>query len=163
MITLVAAVAQNNCIGKNGGIPWRIPEDWRRMQALTLGKVLIMGRRTWESIPESRRPLPGRTNVVITRAPRAQFPPGVEVYITINEAIAAHPHEAIIGFGGQKIYEEMLPLAEVLEITRVHQTVDAGDAFFPPIDRTVWQETWREDHQGFAFVKYEKRTINKEQ
>lgn len=154
MITLVAAISQNNCIGKNGAIPWHIPEDWKRMQAITMGKVLIMGRKTWESIPEKRRPLPGRTNVVITREPKEHFSAGVEIYATIQEAIAAHRDEEIIGFGGQKIFEEMMPLADVLEITYVHQTVDACDAFFPAIDPSVWKEAWREEHEGFSFVTY---------
>ncbi|MEK7084877.1 MAG: dihydrofolate reductase [Patescibacteria group bacterium] len=154
MITLVAAISQNNCIGKNGEIPWRIPEDWKRMQAITAGKVLIMGRKTWESIPEKRRPLPNRTNIVITREPKTSFPPSVEVYSTIQEAITAHKGEDIIGFGGQTIYEEMIAFADVLEITHVDQTIDACTAFFPPIDPAIWKEAWREDHDGFSFVTY---------
>lgn len=156
MITLVAAISQNNCIGRDGALPWHIPEDFKRMQALTLGKVIVMGRKTWESIPEKRRPLPGRTNVVITREPASRFPAGVEAYKTIAEALAAHPNEEIIGFGGQKIFEEMINIADVLEITHVSQTVEAGDAYFPSIDPKIWQEAWREDHPGFSFVTYKR-------
>ena len=154
MITLIAAISQNNCIGKNCEIPWHIPEDFKRLQEITRGKVLIMGRKTWESIPEKRRPLPGRTNVVITRDKQYLLLPAVEKYATINEAIAAHQNEDIIGFGGQKIYEEMIALADKLEITEVHQTVDNGTAFFPPIDLRIWKEEKREDHDRFSFVQY---------
>lgn len=156
MITLVAAIAENNCIGKGGELPWHIPEDFKRMQGLTLGKVVIMGRRTWESIPTKRRPLPGRLNVVITREPPKNFPTGVEIYPAVSAAIAAHPSEEIIGFGGQKIFEEMIKIADRLEITQVHQTIDSCDAFFPPIDLTSWKETWREEHGGFTFMTYNK-------
>lgn len=158
MITLVAAISQNNCIGKNNTLPWHIPEDFKRMQQLTMGKVLIMGRKTWESIPPQRRPLPGRTNVVITREPKESFPSGVKIYPTIAEAMAAHQGEEIIGFGGQKIFAEMLPLADKLEITHVRQTVDNCGAFFPPIDPAVWQAAWREAHDGFEFVRYVRNT-----
>ena len=155
-LTLVAAISKNNCIGKAGTIPWHIAEDWKRMQALTIGKVVVMGRKTWESIPEKRRPLPNRLNVVITREPKESFPPGIEVYPTIAEAVAAHQGEDIVSFGGQRIFEETIKIADVLEITHVNQTVDACDAFFPPIDPTLWQEVWREDHEGFSFVTYKK-------
>lgn len=157
MITLVAAISKNNCIGKGGAIPWHIPEDWKRMQAITMGKVLVMGRKTWESIPEKRRPLPGRTNVVITHEPPEHFPGGVEVYPTVQAALAAHQGDEIISFGGQKIFEETIAIADLLEITHVDQTIDACDAFFPPIDPTVWKESWREDHEGFSFVTYKRR------
>ncbi|HAZ28883.1 MAG TPA: hypothetical protein DCY48_03875 [Candidatus Magasanikbacteria bacterium] len=154
MITLVAAIAQNNCIGKNGEIPWHIPEDFKRMQEITKGKVLIMGRKTWESIPEKRRPLPERKNIVITRDVNYPLPPNVEHYATIEKALEAHPGEDIVGFGGQKIYEEMMPMADVLDITHVNQTIENGAAFFPAIDPAVWKESWREDHEGFSFVRY---------
>ncbi|MDO8626188.1 MAG: dihydrofolate reductase [Candidatus Magasanikbacteria bacterium] len=154
MLTLIAAISKNNCIGIKNDLPWHIPEDFKRMQNLTMGKVLIMGRKTWESIPEKRRPLPNRTNVVITREPKTSFPAGVEIYPTIDQAIKAHSNEEIIGFGGQKIFEEMIKIADHLEITHVNQTVEACDAFFPPIDLNIWKETWREEHKGFAFVTY---------
>ncbi len=158
MITLVAAIAKNNCIGKNGELPWNIPEDMKRMRAITLGKVLIMGRRTWESIPANRRPLPNRTNVVITSDTTYTLPNGVEKYSNVSEAIAAHAQEEIVGFGGERIFTEMMPMADVLEITHVDQTVD-GDAFFPVIDPSIWKEVWREDHEGFSFVRYTKSQI----
>lgn len=154
MITLLAAISKNNCIGKDGDIPWYIPEDFKRMREVTRGKVLIMGRNTWESIPEHRRPLPKRTNVVITRNDQYTLPEGVERYSTIQDALDAHPGEEIISFGGQGIYKEMIEYSDVLDITHVDQTVEDGDAFFPDIDPVVWKEVWREDHEGFSFVTY---------
>ena len=156
-ITLVAAISQNNCIGKKGELPWHIPEDMKRMRAITRGKVLIMGRKTWESIPENRRPLPDRTNVVITRDEKYPLPPEVERYSSIEEALKAHAGEEIVGFGGQKIFEAMLPIADTLEITHVHQTVEHCDAFFPKIHPEEWKEEWREDRGEFSFVRYERR------
>ncbi len=158
MITLFAAVSQNNCIGKDNCIPWNIPEDMKRMREVTKHKVLIMGRKTWESIPEKRRPLPERTNVVITRDPGYILPGGAERYASVTEALAAHPNEEIIGFGGTAIFEEMIPIADILDITHVSQTVEECTAFFPTIDPAIWKETWREDHDGFSFVQYERHT-----
>lgn len=157
MLTLVAAISKNNCLGVKNTLPWHIPEDFKRLQTITTGKVLVMGRKTWESIPLKRRPLPNRVNVVITREPKENFPPGVEVYQTIARALAAHPNEEIVGFGGQKIFEEMIPIADCLEITHVHQTVEVCDAYFPPIDPAVWKESWREDHPSFSFVTYQRK------
>jgi len=156
MITLVAAISQNNCIGKNGELPWDIPEDMKRMREITLGKIMIMGRKTWESIPENRRPLPKRTNVVITSQTEAEYPlpEGVERYATIAQAVAAHQGDDIIGFGGQKIFEEMIKIADMLDMTHVEQTVDGCTAYFPTIDPTVWKKSRREDHEGFSFVQY---------
>lgn len=158
MITLFAAVSQNNCIGKDGCIPWNIPEDMKRMREVTKHKVLIMGRKTWESIPEKRRPLPERTNVVITRDETYALPPGVERYGSVAEALAAHPNEEVIGFGGTAIFEEMIHIADILDITHVNQVVEGCTAFFPTIDSVIWKEVWREDHDGFSFVQYERHT-----
>lgn len=153
-ITLLAAISKNNCIGKHGEIPWNIPEDMKRVKNLTTGNVIVMGRKTWESIPDKFRPLPNRINIVITRQADYAVPDGVEVHGSVEAAIAAHQDKHIIGFGGQGIYETMMPLADTLEITHVDKTIVDGDAFFPDIDPAVWKEVWREDHDGFAFVRY---------
>ncbi len=153
MVTIVAAVAANGCIGKDGDLPWRIPEDMRRYRRITMGKVIVMGRKTWESIPERFRPLPGRTNVVVTRDLRYPLPPGVERVGSLEEALAAHAAEDVVINGGGAIYERAMTHADALDLTRVHRDV-AGDTFFPPVDPAVWNETWREDHDGFSFVTY---------
>lgn len=154
MITLVAAISKNNCIGRDNAIPWNLPEDIKRMREITKGKVLIMGRKTWESIPEHRRPLPDRVNVVITRNQEYPLPPGVKRYDSVPEAINAHKNEDIVGFGGQRVFEEMIKIADILEITHVDKVIDDCHAFFPTIDPAIWQENGGEKHSGFAFVRY---------
>ena len=153
MITLVAAVARNGCIGKDGALPWRIPEDMQRYRRITMGKVVVMGRKTWESIPAKFRPLPGRTNVVVTRNTGYPLPDGVERAESLEAALAAHAADDVIVNGGGEIYAGAMPHADALDITHVDRDV-AGDTFFPPIAPTMWRETWREDHDGFAFVTY---------
>lgn len=153
MVTLVAAVARNGCIGKDGALPWRIPEDMKRYREVTMGKVVVMGRKTWESIPPQHRPLSGRTNVVVTRQPDYPLPAGVERAASLDEALAAHRENEVIINGGAAIYAHAMARADVLDITHVHRDVD-GDTFFPVIDPAVWRESWREDHDGFSFVTY---------
>ena len=155
-ITLVAAISNNNCIGKNGELPWNISEDLKRVKKLTIGKTLIMGRKTWESIPEKFRPLPKRTNVVITRNETYTLPKDVKKYASIKEALHAHDGEDIVSFGGEGIFRDMIAYADRLEITHVHETIDACDAFFPPIDPALWKETWREDHDDYSFTTYKR-------
>ena len=157
MISLIAAISDNNCIGKNGEIPWHLPEDLRRVRDYTLGKVIIMGRNTWESLPENRRPLPGRTNVVITRENKNNFPNNVEVYNSVEEAIDAHKNEDIVGFGGERIYSAILPYATELSITHVHQTIENGTAFFPTFDKDVWEIVSLEAHDGYDVCIYAKK------
>jgi dihydrofolate reductase len=156
MITLFAAISNNNCIGKNGEIPWHIPEDMIRLKKNTIGKVLIMGRKTWESIPKKFRPLPKRTNVVISRNTDYLVPEGVFVYTDIKEAVEAFSDKEIIGFGGQFVYEALMDTADKLDICHVDQTIEDGNAFFPTIDPAVWKEVEREDHDGFSFVQYKR-------
>lgn len=155
MIALIAAISKNNCIGKDGKIPWNLPEDMKRVRELTTGKVIIMGRKTWESIPEKFRPLPNRTNAVITSHAQYKIPKGVEVYTTIQQAIDAHPQEDIFGFGGAGIYKEMINIADTLYLTHVDQEIPECNAFFPEIG-PEWKETERENHEGFSFVTYER-------
>lgn len=156
MVTIVAAVAQNGCIGKNGALPWRIPEDMRRYKAITMGKVVIMGRKTWESIPERHRPLKGRVNVVVTHQADYPLPPGVERVGSLDEALAVHAADEVVVNGGAAIYGDAMGRADLLDITHVHRDVD-GDTFFPAIDPKTWKVAWREDHEGFSFVTYERR------
>lgn len=155
-LSIIAAVSANNCIGKNGELPWHIPEDMKHMKAITMGKVLIMGRKTWESIPEKFRPLPGRKNVIITRQENYPAPDTVPVFHELDHALAAHRGMEVICFGGSALYEACMPIADRLYITHVHKEVDACDAFFPRIDPEIWKETEREDHEAFSFVTYER-------
>jgi dihydrofolate reductase len=152
-LTLVVAVAENGVIGNKGVLPWRIPEDLKRFKALTLGKPCIMGRKTWDSLP--KRPLPGRTNIVVTRdhAFRAD---GAEVAHSFEGAlgIAARgtPDEIMI-IGGAAIFAAALPLAQRVELTDVTAAPE-GDAFMPPFDRAQWRETKREGPYEAGALRY---------
>ena len=156
MITLVVALSENNCIGKDGSLPWHIPEDLKRFKRLTTDHVVLMGRKTWESLPDRFRPLPNRVNVVITRQPTYPLPSGVEHYSSIEQALTSHSHDDIMIIGGGDIFAQTIDKADRLYITRVHTHV-AGDTFFPNIDSRVWNETQREDHNDFSFVTYTRR------
>ncbi|HXC53689.1 MAG TPA: dihydrofolate reductase [Rhizomicrobium sp.] len=156
VLVLVLAVADNGVIGDRGGIPWRIADDLKRFKALTLGKPLIVGRKTWDSFP--KKPLPGRTNIVVTRDAAWQAA-GAVVAHSLDEALARagaeNPSEIVIA-GGAEIYRAALPLAGRVELTEVHANA-SGDTHFPPFDRKVWRETAREDHAaaeglGYSYV-----------
>jgi dihydrofolate reductase len=158
-ISIVVAVGRNGAIGIAGGMPWRLSSDLKRFKALTMGKPLIMGRKTFDSIG---RPLPGRTVIIITRDPEWSRP-DVIVAHDLDEALAAArgASEIMIGGGGE-IYRLALPLADRLYITEVDGSPEAS-VHFPAIDRSVWREMRREpgvrglkDDADFAFVEYER-------
>lgn len=155
MIALIAAIAANNCIGKNNSIPWHLPDDLKHFKALTVHKVVVMGRKTWESLPEKFRPLPERKNVVITRRSDLVFPPEVAAYQTPEAALENYKNEDVFIIGGAEMYAQTIDRADMLYITHVHRQVD-GDAFFPVIDPLKWREVEREDHESFSFVTYQK-------
>ena len=157
VVTLVAAVAANGVIGARNALPWHLPADLKHFKATTLGKPVIMGRRTFESIG---RALPGRTNVVVTR--RADFAaPGCVVAASLEAAYAAAGDAAeICVIGGGELYREAIAHADRLELTEIHAAFD-GDAHFPAVDPARWRETAREVHEGeapfrFDFVRYER-------
>jgi dihydrofolate reductase len=143
-VTLVVAVAENGVIGREGGLPWRLPADLQRFKALTLGKPVLMGRRTFESIG---RALPGRHNIVLTRRRSDVAPlPGVTVVHDWEAALAAAGDAAeIMVIGGAEIYAMALPHADRIELTRVHATID-GDTHFPAIDAERWVTRHGETH-----------------
>lgn len=155
MLTLIAAVAKNGCIGINGKLPWHIPEDFAHFKRYTTGKVVCMGRKTWESLPPKFRPLPNRMNVVVTRQEQYSVPSGVEVYATIDDALRQHTHDDVYIIGGAQLYAQTIDRADRLIITHVDWVVD-GDAFFPEIKQQRWSVTTREDHGEFSFVAYER-------
>ena len=145
-------MARNGVIGAENDIPWRIPEDWRRFQRLTMGHVLIMGRKTWASIG---RALPGRTTFVVTRD-RMWRGDGVRAVPVLDEAFAQAQllgPATIFVAGGGEIYRAAWDRLTGLEITEVDQS-PAGDVTFPDIDPDDWVETSREPHPGFSFVSY---------
>jgi dihydrofolate reductase len=154
-LAAIAAVARNGVIGAGGDIPWRIPEDWARFKRLTMGQVLIMGRKTYDSIG---RPLPGRTTYVITRD-RMWRGDGVRAVPAVDEAIdlgLASGSPVVWVAGGGEIYRAAWARLDRLELTEVDVEPE-GDASFPPVEPDVWRETDREQHQGFAFVTFLRR------
>ena len=164
-ITLVAALAENGVIGRDNGLPWRLKSDMVHFRAITMGKPVVMGRKTFLSIG---RPLPGRTTIVVSRdggfaAPGIVVAPSMEAALTAARGDALRRGaECIIVAGGADLYAQTMPLAERLHITYVHRAVD-GDAYFPAIDRSVWHETARDEHAAaagddaaFAFVIYQR-------
>ncbi len=155
MISLIAAISENNVIGVDNDLPWHIPEDLKHFKEKTSGKTVLMGRKTWESIPEKFRPLPKRTNIVITRQKDYKVPEGVELFFDIETALEKHKGEDVVVIGGGTIYEQTIEKADTLYITHVEKTID-GHAFFPSIDTTQWKETERDNREGFSFVTYKK-------
>lgn len=159
MIVIIAAVAKNGVIGKANALPWHLPEDMRHFKALTTGHAVLMGRKTWESLPAKFRPLPGRRNIVVTRNAGYQAA-GAVVATSLPAAIeAAESGEAFV-IGGAELYAVAMPLANRLQLTEIDAAFE-GDTFFPDIDRRQWQETARETHRDetgldYAFVTYER-------
>ncbi len=144
MISLIVAVSTNNVIGADGDLPWRLSDDLKRFKVVTMGKPIVMGRKTYESIG---RPLPGRQNIVITR--RNNFTAdGCDVVQSTAAAVeVAGGADEVMVIGGSQIYAAFLPLAERIYLTRVHTEVD-GDAFFPPIDEAEWRESAGESYEA---------------
>lgn len=135
MIILIAAVAENNALGKNNDLLWHLPNDFKHFKETTSGHYIVMGRKTFESFP---KPLPNRTHIIISRQKNYKFE-GCIVVQDLEKAISACPkNEDIYIIGGGEIYKQSISIADQLEITRVHHTFEA-DVFFPEIDLTVWQ------------------------
>ncbi len=161
MISIIVAASENDVIGRQGGLPWRLSGDLQHFKAITMGKPIIMGRKTWESIG---RPLPGRRNIVITRQPGFTAE-GCDVVASLDDAIiAARDAEEIVVIGGSQIYALAMPLAERLYLTRVHADVE-GDASFPAVDATRWclvadeaREADDRNEYDFSFRVYDRVT-----
>ncbi|WAC71810.1 dihydrofolate reductase [Roseateles sp. SL47] len=165
-LTLIAALDRAGGIGRNNELLCRLPPDMARFKALTLGHTVLMGRKTWDSIPARFRPLVGRRNLVLSRQPDLVLE-GAEVFPTVAAALAAcAAGEAVYVMGGAQIYAQTLPWADALELTEIDHTFEA-DAHFPPVDALQFKEVSRERHlspaeqgQGwhFDFVRYERAT-----
>jgi|ERR1035441_3669106 dihydrofolate reductase len=155
-VSLIVAISEDGTIGDKGKIPWHIREDLQRFKRLTMGHPIIMGRRTYESIG---KPLPGRTNIVLTQNPNLTTPPEVLTFANLDAAFD-HCREQNIAsvfiIGGSKVYQRALPLAAKLFVTEVHRRVN-GDTKFPEYDRNEWMETAREDGPEYSFVEYARR------
>ncbi len=164
-LALIVAKADNGCIGRDNKLPWYLPGDLKYFKQATLGKPIIMGRKTWESL---KGPLPGRTNIVITRQASYQAE-GAKVVPSLDEALTLAEHVALIDgaeeavvIGGAEIYGQALPRVDRMYITEVHAAVD-GDAFFPGFDAAAWREIGRDSFRAeppnqydYSFVVYER-------
>ena len=146
VISLIVAMADNGVIGRDNDLPWRLPDDLKFFKRTTLGAPIVMGRRTWQSIG---RPLPGRTNLVVTRNRRFEAD-GAQVAHSLGDALAlvADVPEVFV-IGGATLYREALPMASRLYLTEVHADID-GDTTFPQWDRSQWREVRRDDRPADA-------------
>lgn len=162
MLSLIVARAQNNVIGSNNNLPWYLPADLKHFKEVTLGKTVVMGRRTYESIVSRLgHGLPGRQNIVISRSSAADQ--SALFVSSLEAALDAATSDEIFVIGGAQIYEQALPFADKLYITEVDATIP-GDVFFPELDSSAWQEIAREEHSknernpyNFAFVELIRR------
>lgn len=160
-IVLVVAAAENGVIGRGGALPWHISEDLKRFKRLTLGNPVIMGRKTWVSLP--KKPLPGRTNIVLTRDPAfavdgARVAPNFDAALVF--ATTENP-QAIMVIGGEAVFAAALPHATRIELTEIAGSIE-GNAHFPAFDRTAWHEVsregpFRDGPLNYAFVTLERR------
>ena len=162
-IVQIAALDRNRAIGRDNDLPWRLPDDLKRFKALTLGKPVLMGRKTAESLG---RALPGRLNLVLTRSGRVPFE-GMQAVVSVDEAVriaGLQDADELCVIGGGEVYALTLERADVLHLTEVDTVVEDAHAFFPAFDPAIWQEAAREPHPAdakhalaFDFVEYRRR------
>jgi dihydrofolate reductase len=144
-ISFVVAMDKKRVIGADGGLPWRLPDDMKHFRQVTMGKPVLMGRITYESIPDRFRPLSGRTNIVLTRQ-SGYSAPGCVIVHSLNEALAAAAGQPeLMVIGGAQLYEQLLPQAERIYLTLVDGEY-TGDVYFPQLDMSQWRELSRHEH-----------------
>jgi dihydrofolate reductase len=164
-LSIVVAASENNVIGKKGQLPWSLPDDLQHFRSVTMGKPVIMGRKTYTSIG---RPLPKRTNIVVSRDAALQIP-GCTVTGSLDEALTlarrTGAEEACI-IGGGELYRLALNIADRLYLTRVHTTIEGGDVFFPDVDPLQWKRVHSLEHAAdenhaftFTMEEYERRSL----
>ena len=161
MRSIIVAVSENNVIGKDNGLPWKLSADLKRLKSLTMGHHILMGRKTWESLG---KPLPGRTNVVITTQ-KDYSAPGATLVNSLEEALTVSSGDnEIFIFGGAEIFRKSLPWVNKVYLTRVHAKID-GDAFFPKLDLLEWKIVEIHDHRAddkneydYSFITMERIT-----
>lgn len=147
IISAIVAMSENNAIGRNNDLPWRLPDDLRFFKKVTLGKPVLMGRKTYESLG---KPLVNRLNIVVSSQQNLQLPEGVLLYHNLDEAIERmkqEPTEEAMIIGGGEIFTLTLPQTDRVYLTRVHTVIDDADTFFPHLDHTHWKLNWEEKRQ----------------
>ena len=160
-INIIAAVDRDRAIGKENKLLYWLPNDLRRFKQLTTGHTIVMGRKTFESLPHA---LPNRTNVVLSSQPKERFP-GCEVYTSLPEALAqCQAEEEVFIIGGGQVYQQAIQLADRLYITRIHHLFDTANIFFPAFDATEWDEVEREEHEAdeknpypYTYINYRRK------
>lgn len=165
-ILQVVAASENNVIGVQNQLPWHLPEDLKFFKKTTLGKPVIMGRKTYESLG---KPLPNRLNIVLSGQESLELPEGVLHFRSVNAALELLKdagYEEVCIIGGGQIFSETINITDTIYITRVHTTIDNGDAFFPHIDHSHFVLTWEEHHAAdekhafaFSFQRYERTDL----
>ena len=161
MLTIIAAASENNALGKDNQLVWHLPDDFKRFKSLTSGHYIVMGRKTFESFP---KPLPNRTHIIITRQKDYEVPEGCIIASSLQKAIDLCPkNEEVFIIGGGEIYKQSFEIADKIDLTRVHTTIEA-DTFFPEIDTDKWELVFEEFHAkdekhdyDFTFLTYLKR------
>jgi dihydrofolate reductase len=161
MISIIVAVSEDLGIGKNNELLWHISEDLKRFKNLTYGKTVVMGKKTWESLP--KKPLPGRKNIVVTDLPGERFDGAVSAYSIEDSLNKCEKGEEVFIIGGGSIYSQFMPLADRLYITHVHKQAPA-DIYFPEIDPAVWKVTAKEEFKTtdegsipYTYIIYDRR------
>jgi dihydrofolate reductase len=154
---IIAAVAENRVIGKDADIPWHYPEDMKHFRQETTGHSVVMGRKTYFSLPEDYRPLPDRKNIVLSRS-NPDLPEEVEKAESLDEAweIASKHSKKVYVIGGANVYRQALRDADKMILTEVHEEYD-GDTYFPEWDEDSWEEVGRDDREELSFVEYAKK------
>ena len=161
-LTIIVAAGENNAIGKDNELIWHLSDDLKRFKSLTNNHHIIMGRKTYESFP---KPLPNRKHIVITRQANYKVPDGVIVVNNLEDALdASRSDEQPFIIGGGQVYKQAIALVNKIEITRVHETFENADAFFPEIDTNIWKETSNTFHEkdekhkhSFSFITYKRK------
>jgi dihydrofolate reductase len=166
-IIVIACISKNNVIGKDGNIPWRLGEDMKHFQTATMGYTCIMGRVTYESLPDNSKPLPGRENIILT-SDRSYNVKGAKIFHDWDDAMKyLEGRKKIFICGGARLYIHGLKLADTLMLTRIHKDMN-GDVFFPVFDENEWKLVEKEDGEGidknsgellrFSFITYKRKT-----
>ncbi|HRO41967.1 MAG TPA: dihydrofolate reductase [Flavipsychrobacter sp.] len=165
ILSAIVAVSQNNAIGKNNQLPWHLPDDLKFFKKTTMGKPVLMGRKTFEALD---KPLPGRLNIVVSKQKDLQLPEGVLLYNDLREALERleqEPVEEAFIIGGGKVFEETMNEVDRIYLTKIATVVEDADAFFPEIDHTHWKLVWEEKHPSdekhkFSFTFQQLERIN---
>ena len=154
---IIAAVAENNVIGKDGDIPWHIPEDLQHFKGKTTEHTVVMGRKTFQSLPNSFKPLPDRQNIVLTRSDFSKENESVTVANSLDQAWQKSENEKIFIIGGAGIYRQTIDEADKMIITEVHEEYK-GDTYFPEWNQENWEEVERDERGEISFVEYSRKT-----